>query len=77
MEAAQARAEDDQRSAQDRFRRWAAKRVPDAEQMNIGSGPQIRQLLFAGLPNAKNDQSEKLELERVFKVRTQEPWPFY
>lgn len=35
--------------------------------MNVGSGAQIRQLLFAGVQNQKPDKGS-LELERVFKV---------
>ena len=42
-------------------------RVPDAEHMNICSGPQIRQLLFPGVPNARPDKG-MLELQRTFKV---------
>lgn len=36
--------------------------------MNVGSGAQIRQLLFAGVPNSRPDKQEELELERIFKV---------
>ena len=61
----------DQKEAQERFRSWARSRVPDAEFMNVGSGPQIRQLLFAGVANANSGPDKKedfLELERVFKA---------
>ena len=35
--------------------------------MNVGSGAQIRQLLFAGVQNQKPEKGN-LEFERVFKV---------
>ena len=35
--------------------------------MNVGSGPQIRQLLFAGVQNQKADKGT-LETVRTFKV---------
>ena len=44
--------------------------------MNVGSGPQIRQLLFAGVANANSGPDKKeefLELERVFKA-SHPPW---
>ena len=52
-----------------RFRSWASQRVPDARLMNVGSGAQIRQLLFAGVQNQKADKGT-LETERTFKVST-------
>ncbi|KAK9839857.1 hypothetical protein WJX81_006741 [Elliptochloris bilobata] len=67
LAAGEVRALQDQEDAKTRFRRWAAARVPAAEQMNICSGPQIRQLLFPGVPNRKPDAGN-LEMERVFKV---------
>ncbi len=60
-------AEEDQKKAMGRFRRWASSKVPGAENMNVGSGAQIRQLLFAGVQNQKPEKGS-LELERVFKV---------
>ena len=38
--------------------------------MNVGSGAQIKQLLFAGVPNqkSKGDPSQELEMHREFKV---------
>ena len=57
----------DQDEAMKRFRRWASQRVPGAENMNVGSGAQIRQLLFAGVSNQKAEKGT-LEHERVFKV---------
>ena len=52
-----------------RFRNWAAQKVPGAKHMNVGSGAQIRQLLFAGVENQKPEKGT-LEDERVFKVVT-------
>jgi hypothetical protein len=57
----------EQARAGDRFRRWAAKRCPDARLMNVGSDLQIRQLLFGGKPNCK-DKDQSLPHSRVFKV---------
>ena len=42
LAAGEERALQDQEDAKARFRRWAAQRVPDAEHMNICSGPQAR-----------------------------------
>ena len=67
LRAAEERAVADQEAAKRRFREWVRTRVPDAEHMNICSGPQIRQLLFPGVPNAKPDKGT-LELQRTFKV---------
>lgn len=54
-------------------RRWASSRVGDAKYMNVGSGAQVQQLLFAGAANALSQGSKgvdkpPLPLERVFKV---------
>ena len=57
----------DQEQAMHRFRNWAAQKVPGAKHMNVGSGAQIRQLLFAGVENQKPEKGT-LEDERVFKV---------
>lgn len=65
---AQERALADQKDAQNRFRDWARTKVPDAAHMNVGSGQQVRQLLFAGIPNNNPAKNETLELSRVFKV---------
>jgi hypothetical protein len=62
----------EQARAGDRFRRWAAKRCPDARLMNVGSDLQIRQLLFGGKPNCK-DKDQSLPPSRVFKVSSP-PW---
>ncbi|BFI30949.1 DNA polymerase I [Marchantia polymorpha subsp. ruderalis] len=51
------------------FKKWAAKRCPDAVHMNVGSDAQIRQLLFGGLPNKnKKDPEKRLEFERIFNT---------
>ena len=67
LEEAEVRAVKDQAEAMSRFRSWASQRVPGAQFMNVGSGPQIRQLLFAGVQNQKADKGT-LETERTFKV---------
>ena len=46
----------DKKMAEDYFRAWAVTKCPDAEHMNVGSGIQIRQLLFAGSPNKKREK---------------------
>lgn len=68
LAVAQKRALLDQQEAQERFKEWAKSRVPDAEFMNVGSGTQIRQLMFAGVPNNRTDKRENLEMERAFKA---------
>jgi DNA polymerase-1 len=49
---AQTQAEADQQAANLYFRRWAAQYCEDAQHMNLSSGAQIRQLLFAGVENS-------------------------
>lgn len=69
MRVAQEQAEDDQSRAENRFRGFVSTCVKDAQYMNPGSGPQIRQLLFAGAANSKpGNKGEYLELKKVFKV---------
>ena len=68
LEEAEVKAVKDQAEAMNRFRSWASQRVPGAQYMNVGSGAQIRQLLFAGVQNQKPEKGT-LETERVFKVR--------
>ena len=84
LAAAQVRAEADREAAKAAFRAWADARVPGAAAMNASSGPQIRQLLFAGVPGDKSggrrgaravaasadDDGEGggVPIERVFKV---------
>ena len=66
----------DQERARKRFHDWAASRVEGAKYMNVGSGAQIRQLLFAGTLNANQPckkgkakpPENRLEYSRVFKV---------
>ena len=60
-------AKKDQETKENIFREWAAQYVPDAAYMNVGSGAQIRQLLFAGVPNQKPDLGD-LEATRSFKI---------
>lgn len=67
LAGAQQRAEAEQAEAMERFRAWAAAAVPDAQWMNVSSGAQVLQLLFAGCPN-KNKGKDGVPLERVFKV---------
>ncbi|KAL2632819.1 hypothetical protein R1flu_004298 [Riccia fluitans] len=58
-----------QKFSSNQFKKWAAKRCPDAIHMNVGSDAQIRQLLFGGLPNKnKKDPGKCLEFERVFNT---------
>ena len=52
-------AKQDQERARKRFHDWAASRVEGAKYMNVGSGDEIRQLLFAGTLNAKQPIREK------------------
>ncbi|KAL0038670.1 hypothetical protein WJX79_002562 [Trebouxia sp. C0005] len=73
LRAAEVQAEEDQRRAMGRFRRWASSKVPGAENMNVGSGAQIRQLLFAGVQNQKPEKGF-LEVERIFKAPNTEGW---
>jgi len=72
LAAAQTRAEADREAAKAAFRAWAASRVDGAEFMNVTSGPQVRQLLFAGAPSGGATggaaDSGGVPLARVFKV---------
>lgn len=56
---------EDKRVAEDYFRNWAAAKCEDAKFMNVGSGLQIRQLLFAGAKNKRRDKPG-VELAREF-----------
>ena len=71
LAAAQKRAMADQEEAVTRFKAWASRYVRGAEHMNVCSGAQVRQLLFAGAPNSKfpDDADKRMELTRAFKVR--------
>ena len=42
LRAAEEKAVEDQERAKKRFREWVRTKVPDAEYMNICSGPQVR-----------------------------------
>ena len=53
---AEKQALDDKKIAEDYFRAWAVSKCPDAVHMNVGSGIQVRQLLFAGAPNKKREK---------------------
>ncbi|GAV68623.1 DNA_pol_A domain-containing protein/DNA_pol_A_exo1 domain-containing protein [Cephalotus follicularis] len=57
----------EQEIAANRFRNWASKYCPDAQYMNVRSDTQLRQLLFGGIEN-RNDPTESLPTERVFKI---------
>ena len=48
------------------FRRWAANYCQDANLLNVGSGSQIRQLLYGGTYDKK--KNERLPISRDFKV---------
>jgi DNA polymerase I len=72
LAAAQKQADADQTLAKQRFRSWATSKVPDAEYMNIGSVPQVLQLLFGGASN-KNSNKDPVPLLRTFKVPNQKP----
>ncbi len=44
-------------AAQATFESWpTCLQVPDAQHMNVGSGTQLRQLLYAGVANSKSKQ---------------------
>ena len=69
LREAQVLAHSDTESAESRFRTWATKYVQGAKYMNVGSGPQIRQLFYSGAVNQKpTKKDEYLEMERAFKV---------
>ena len=69
LREAQVLAHSDTESAESRFRTWATKYVEGAKYMNVGSGPQIRQLFYSGAVNQKpTKKDEYLEMERAFKV---------
>ena len=53
---AEVQALQDRNVAEEYFRAWAIDKCPAAEFMNVGSGIQVRQLLFAGAPHKKRDK---------------------
>ncbi|XP_057856787.2 DNA polymerase I B, chloroplastic/mitochondrial isoform X2 [Cryptomeria japonica] len=57
----------EQEKAASQFKSWAATYCPDAKYMNVGSGTQVRQLLFGGSPN-KKDLTLVMPNERSMKV---------
>ena len=61
----------DKKVAEDYFRAWAFRKCPAAEHMNVGSGIQVRQLLFAGAPNKRRDKPG-VEKEREFAMVSKE-----
>lgn len=48
LQQAQVQAEKHRHENEDKFREWVQQYCPDAKYMNVASGTQIRQLLFAG-----------------------------
>ena len=61
----------DKKVAEEYFREWAASKCGDAKFMNVGSGLQIRQLLFAGARNKRSDKPG-VEKTREFTQESQE-----
>jgi len=68
---AEKRALEDKKVAEDYFRTWATGKCPAAEHMNVGSGIQVRQLLFAGAPNKRRDKPG-VEKTREFAMVSKE-----
>jgi DNA polymerase I len=62
---AQGAAEGDRDRLEDKFRDWAARRSPDARYMNVNSGKQKQQLLFAPVRNRQTGDVMPLEKEFV------------
>jgi len=62
---------EDKRVAEDYFRNWAATKCEGAKLMNVGSGLQVRQLLFAGAKNKRRDKPG-VELTREFTQESTE-----
>lgn len=60
-------ASEEQKTAAQRFRKWASRYCPDAKYMNVGSDLQLRQLFFGGTMN-KKDPNETLGEVKIFKV---------
>ncbi len=51
LHAAEGKAMEDQENAKKRFRDWVKTKVPDAEYMNICSGPQVTAVLSCAIPS--------------------------
>ena len=62
---------EDKRVAEEYFRTWASAKCEGAKLMNVGSGLQIRQLLFAGAKNKRRDKPG-VELVREFTQESTE-----
>ena len=62
---------EDKKVAEDYFRNWAATKCEGAKLMNVGSGLQVRQLLFAGAKNKRRDKPG-VELTREFTQESTE-----
>jgi len=62
----------DKKVAEEYFREWAASKCEDAKYMNVGSGLQIRQLLFAGARNKRGNDKPGVEKTREFTQESQE-----
>lgn len=53
---------------EDKFRRWAAARCPDARYMNVHSDRQLQQLLFGGPYTSQRKGAVELPVEHTFAV---------
>jgi DNA polymerase I len=85
LKEAEEKAIKDEESAKELFRSWAQSKVPGAMYMNIGSGPQVMQLLFAGAKNklppekkvdkkpTKEADKEGEDGEKKARVKTPKP----
>ena len=74
LKRAEAQAREEMKEAGCEFREWATSHCEDARHMNIASGKQIQQLLFAPCGNAKRSVKEELPLEKVFKIENVDGW---
>ena len=61
----------DKKKAEETFRAWAIAKCPAAEHMNVGSGIQVRQLLFAGAAHKKRDKPG-VERRKAFAMTSPE-----
>jgi len=71
LSAAEERAKEDKMCEQERFRRWAQQYVDDAGEMNVNSGPQIRQVLFKSKDDEKQVKVANPEYERWLERQNQ------
>lgn len=65
LKAAEAKAVEDQERAKKRFREWVRTKVPDAEYMNICSGPQVRLVAPCAGQHAMLSQGVVLPLDML------------